>query len=278
MPKGGVSCRRPDDSSRRAWPRRGTSNEEVLIPIEPDRIEGAFDLLICDCDGVIIDSEVVCERVLLSLVEEAYPGRHIASALAGCFGLQTPAILDRLAVHLGETLQPEFVARLNRELVEALYREAGPIRGVFDALEQIALPIAIVSNSSRDWIELALERAGLAPRIGEAIFSADLVGHPKPAPDVYLFAARKIGIAPGRCLVVEDSETGVTAALAAGMSVIGFVGASHIPTHHGQRLLALGACRLVADMQHLPAAVAALNAGRPSNAIDERRPLRRRPR
>jgi len=227
--------------------------------MKPVGTAGNFDLLICDCDGVIIDSEIVCDRVLMDMLREAYPGRDLARALAGSFGLQTPDILERLVGHLEEPLPPGFFERLDQAIVEALHLEAEPVPGVREALEQISLPIAIASNSSRDWIELSLERAGLAARIAGAIFSAELVRRPKPAPDVYLLAAKASGVAPARCLVVEDSETGVAAALAAGMSVIGFTGASHIPANHPGRLLALGACQIVETMERLPGAVAALD-------------------
>jgi HAD superfamily hydrolase (TIGR01509 family) len=226
--------------------------------MKPLRIEGSFDLLICDCDGVIIDSEIVCDRVLAAALREAYPGRDLAAALAGSFGLQTSAILERIAAHLGEPLPEGFFERLEREIVAALHREATAIDGVREAVEGIELPVAIASNSSADWIELSLARAGLARRVGPAVFSADRVPRPKPAPDVYLLAAREMGVAPARCLVVEDSRSGVTAARAAGMSVIGFLGASHIPARHGEELLALGARRLVEHMAALPGAVAEL--------------------
>jgi HAD superfamily hydrolase (TIGR01509 family) len=233
----------------------------------PVRSSGAFDLLICDCDGVIIDSEIVCDRILMDMLREAYPGRDLAPALAGSFGLQTSDVLKRLEGHLEEDLPAGFYERLDQAIVETLLREAAPIPGVRAALEQIGLPVAVASNSSRDWIELSVERAGLAARIGGAIFSAERVARPKPAPDVYLLAARESGVAPARCLVVEDSETGVAAALAAGMSVIGFTGASHIPEHHPGRLLALGALRIVESMDRLPAAVAAVDrAGLPEAA------------
>ncbi len=234
-------------------------SQENAIPMKPARSAGAFDLLICDCDGVIIDSEVICDRVLMALLRETYPGRDLTAALAGSFGLQTPAILERVAAHLGHPLPPDFLRRLDREIAAALHREAAPVPGVREALEQIRLPIAIASNSSSGWIELSLERAGLSERVGRAIFSADLVRHPKPAPDVYLLAAREKGVAPGRCLVVEDSASGVIAARAAGMPVIGFTGAGHIPTDHAERLLALGAGRIVERMERLPAVIAALD-------------------
>jgi len=230
--------------------------------MKPFQIEGSFDLLICDCDGVIIDSEIVCERILAAALDEAYRGRDLAPVLAGSFGLQIADILERVAAHLGETLPEGFVERLDREIVAALHREAAAIEGVREALELIDLPVAIASNSSRAWIELSLARAGLARRIGSAIFSADRVLRPKPAPDVYLLAAREMDVAPARCLVIEDSRSGVTAALAAGMSVIGFLGASHVPLRHGEDLLKLGARMLVEHMEALPRAVAELQEAR----------------
>jgi HAD superfamily hydrolase (TIGR01509 family) len=226
--------------------------------MKPPRIEGSFDLLICDCDGVIIDSEIVCDRVLAMALREAYPDHDLAAVLAGSFGLQTSAILERIAAYLGAPLPEGFFERLDREIVAALHREATSIEGVREALDGIELPVAIASNSSADWIELSLARAGLGPRVGRAVFSADRVPHPKPAPDVYLLAAREMAVAPARCLVVEDSRSGVTAARAAGMSVIGFLGASHIPARHGEELLALGARMLVEHMEALPRAVADL--------------------
>jgi HAD superfamily hydrolase (TIGR01509 family) len=226
--------------------------------MKPLRIEGSFDLLICDCDGVIIDSEIICERILAAALGEAYRGRDLAPVLAGSFGLQITDILERVAMHLGEGLPEAFLESLDREIVAALHHEAAAIEGVREALERIELPVAIASNSSPEWIELSVARAGLAQRVGPAIFSADRVAQPKPAPDVYLLAAREMGVAPARCLVVEDSRSGVTAARAAGMAVIGFLGASHIPPRHGEDLLALGARVLVEHMEALPRAVAEL--------------------
>ena len=111
--------------------------------MKPLRIEGSFDLLICDCDGVIIDSEIVCERVLSAALEEAYRGRDLAPVLAGSFGLQITDILERVTAHLGETLPEGFLERLEREIVAALHREAAAIEGVREALELIDLPVAI---------------------------------------------------------------------------------------------------------------------------------------
>jgi HAD superfamily hydrolase (TIGR01509 family) len=221
-------------------------------------VKGAFDLLICDCDGVLIDSEIIADRVLYNLVGDIFPGREVASVLANSFGRQTRDILQRLATHLGEPLPANFFDQLRQALKQALNQEAKPIAGVREALAQIDLPIAVASNSNEAWVRISIERAGIDDLIGDRVFTAEKVARPKPAPDVYLLAARTLHVAPARCLVIEDSESGVTAALAAGMSVIGFVGASHIPSDHADRLTALGA-RLVLDhMDLLPAAVASL--------------------
>ena len=127
---------------------------------------GPFDLLICDCDGVVIDSEVIADRVLNALVCSAYPGHDVRAALAGYFGLHTRAVLEKLAGLVGEPMAPSFVERVDREIDEALRRDAGVVVGVRDALEQIPLPVAVVSNSRYDWIEFAVAKAGLTSRVG----------------------------------------------------------------------------------------------------------------
>jgi HAD superfamily hydrolase (TIGR01509 family) len=231
-------------------------------------IEGAFDLLICDCDGVLIDSEIIADRVLFTLVGDIFPGREVASVLANSFGRQTRDILQRLATHLGEPLPTDFFDRLRQAMKQALNAEAKPIPGVREALAQIDLPIAVASNSNEAWVHISIGRAGIDDLIGDRVFTAEKAERPKPAPDVYLLAARTLDVAPARCLVVEDSESGVTAALAAGMSVIGFVGASHIPSDHADRLTVLGA-RLVLDhMDRLPAAVASLRFAKAGELLD----------
>jgi HAD superfamily hydrolase (TIGR01509 family) len=232
--------------------------DQPQVTAELTRADSAFDLLICDCDGVIIDSEVIADRVLSDLLRETYPDRDFTGLLANSFGLKTRTILERLASHLGEPLPADFLERMRTTLWQALDRDARPVSGVREALMRVDLPVAVASNSSEAWIGTALERAGLSARVAGRIFSADRVAEPKPAPDVYLLAAESLGVAPARCLVVEDSETGVAAARAAGMAVIGFTGASHIPYDHGARLTALGVRQVLDRMAALPATVALL--------------------
>jgi HAD superfamily hydrolase (TIGR01509 family) len=147
-------------------------------------------------------------------------------------------------------------ARVDATIEARLARELTAIDGVAEAIEALTLPLAVVSNSRRQRVLASLATTGLDARLGEApIFTADQVAHPKPDPSLYCLAASQLGCAPGGCLVVEDSVAGVTAAHAAGMTVIGFTGASHVPAGQAERLREAGAWRILSDMQGLEALV-----------------------
>ncbi|GGJ82499.1 HAD family hydrolase [Pseudomonas matsuisoli] len=217
-----------------------------------------IDLLICDCDGVLIDSEIIAERNVRDSLAERFPIHELEQVLAGTFGLQSRDILARVEAHFGVQLPPSFYTEM-RARNEALIRsQVQVIPGVRDALYAIDLPLAVASNSRYDAVEFALQRSELTDRVNVGIFSADRVERPKPAPDVYLAAAKAANVDPARCIVVEDSSTGVTAALTAGMRVLGFLGASHIPAEHGETLLQLGVERVFDDMSELPGLIHSL--------------------
>jgi len=216
-----------------------------------------IQLLICDCDGVLVDSEIIVERERQRLLAEHFPEEvaEVERLLAGTFGLKTRDILARIEAHFGSALPAGFCEHLLAHIRAATRDQAEPITGVRDALLALELPLAVASNSQRDGVEHALRRAGLVERVNAGVFSADDVERPKPAPDIYLLAAERNGVAPSRCLVVEDSATGATAALRAGMRVIGFLGASHIPPEHAEVLQELGVHALMGQMHELPGLV-----------------------
>lgn len=216
-----------------------------------------FDHLICDCDGVLVDSEVIADRVLLRALSAEFPTVDFSAAAHEAFGQQTSTFLAGLEARLHIALPEGFLARVELEIDEELRRSLAPIAGVRDALARVALPAAVVSNSQLTRIAASLSRAGLADVFGPRVFSAEQVARPKPHPDVYLHAARELGIEPERCLVVEDSVTGLAAAHAAGMKTIAFVGASHVPKGYAQVLRNLGVTRIVERMEQLPALIAA---------------------
>jgi HAD superfamily hydrolase (TIGR01509 family) len=130
--------------------------------------------------------------------------------------------------------------------------------GTLATYRALGLPVAVVSNSAFHRLHRSVERAGMLALAGGHVYSAEDVGRPKPAPDGYLHAARALGHEPAHCLVIEDSPTGVRAARAAGMRVLGFLGGSHIGDSHAPQLLAAGADALFDDMAELPALIARL--------------------
>jgi HAD superfamily hydrolase (TIGR01509 family) len=217
-----------------------------------------FDLLISDCDGVLVDSEVLADRVMLDALGAYVPRAALETFLAGSFGQTAHEIVERVQRHFAVTLPPRLFDEIQRRSEALIAAEVQPIDGAREALLTISLPLAVASNSQRHSVVASLARAGLTESVGGNIFSADMVARPKPAPDVYLLAAHTLGVAPQRCVVIEDSATGASAALAAGMTVIGFTGAAHIPLGHADTLRQLGVAAVMEHMRQLPQVYAAL--------------------
>ncbi|WP_420007360.1 HAD family hydrolase [Xanthomonas sacchari] len=216
-----------------------------------------FDLLISDCDGVLVDSEVLADRVMLDALGAYVPRVELEQFLAGSFGLTAQEIVQRVQRQYALDLPPGLCQEIRTRSEALIAAEVQPIAGVREALLALPLPIAVASNSMRESVVASVARAGLTERVGGRIFSADMVARPKPAPDVYLLAANTLGVAPERCLVIEDSATGASAALAAGMTVIGFTGAAHIPAGHAATLRQLGVAAVMEHMRELPQTYAA---------------------
>ncbi|OEC35821.1 haloacid dehalogenase superfamily, subfamily IA, variant 3 with third motif having DD or ED [Pseudomonas cuatrocienegasensis] len=224
----------------------------------PSPANAHIDLLISDCDGVLIDSEIIAERVLHEALILRFPKDEVLQVLAGTFGLQGRDILARVERHFDVQLPEAFRAELQARTEALLRDEVAVIPGAREALMAIELPLAVASNSHLAAVERALRRCALTERVNRGLFTAEQVARPKPAPDVYLLAAQSAGVEPARCLVIEDSTTGATAALTAGMRVLGFLGASHIPPEHGEVLRQLGVEQVFDDMRALPELVARL--------------------
>lgn len=216
-----------------------------------------IDHLICDCDGVLVDSEVIADRVLFETLTRTFPGVDFRAAVKSAFGQQTSRFLDDVAARFGLTMPDDFIATIDHNIDAALATSVSPIGGVRDALRQVTLPAAVVSNSRLARVSASVRRAGLDTIFGPRVFSAEQVARPKPYPDVYLHAAATLGVEPARCLVVEDSISGLNAARAAGMKTIAFVGASHIPAGYADVLREMGISRIMERMEQLPALVEA---------------------
>ena len=183
-----------------------------------------FDLVIFDCDGVLVDSEPIANRVLvdqlegigLSMPEEEVMRRFVGRTRDGCLALA--------AELLGRPLPPDFASKWDAALFEALRNEVRAIDGVIELIGNLGIPFCVASNGTRERLRLTLESAGLLPLFEGRIFCAADVARPKPEPDLFLHAAKTMGAAPSRSAVIEDTPTGARAGIAAGMTVFGFAG------------------------------------------------------
>ncbi len=180
-----------------------------------------YDLAIFDCDGVLVDSEPLANRVFVQLVRESGFEIDEAAYLKKFSGITLPDRISTTAEELNWTPPKNFLDEFNTRLKTLTEELLQPVEGIHDLIKSLPVPKCVASNGSREEIVLRLELSKLAPFFGNAIFSGLEVPNPKPAPDVYLAAAQSFGIPPSRCIVIEDSIPGVTAAVRAGMRVYG---------------------------------------------------------
>ena len=212
-----------------------------------------FDLVIFDCDGVLIDSEPIANVVFSRQLEKAGIRMSPEEVMRTFVGKSRDDCIAMAGEMHGVRMPADFAGRWDEALHEALAREVKPVEGVPELLRSLGLPYCVASNGEPMHMELGLTAAGLMPFVKGRLFSAKQVANPKPAPDVYLHAARTMGAAPARCAVVEDTPTGVKAGIAAGMTVFGFVGG---PQSDAPTLRSLGA----RTFRHMPELRALLEA------------------
>ena len=207
--------------------------------------------VIFDCDGVLVDSEILATRTSLRMLRPYGITMSVEEYSRLFAGKVEEDILRIIEQKYDVAFPPDFTARLQREITHCLDHELQPIPGMKAVIAEVALPKAVVSNSRMVRLNASLNVAGLSDFFGDHVFAVDLVVNPKPAPDLYLHAARQLGVAPAACLVVEDSLSGATAAHRAGMPVIGFLAASHIPAGHADTLTEAGAYATAATASEL---------------------------
>ncbi|MBK6794207.1 MAG: HAD family phosphatase [Anaerolineales bacterium] len=180
-----------------------------------------FELAIFDCDGVLVDSEPLANRVFVQIVREHGFNLDEPTYLRKFSGITLPDRISAIAEELNWTPPKNFLSVFNERLIAITEKELRVVEGIYELLESLRVPLCVASNGTRDEIDLRLRLSKLAPFFGEAIFSGMEVPNPKPAPDVYLAAALAFGVPPSRCIVIEDSIPGVTAGVRAGMRVYG---------------------------------------------------------
>lgn len=212
--------------------------------------------IIFDCDGVLIDSEEISMAVDRRLLAEN--GVHLSEGEMHqrFVGKTFAAMISEIEAQTGRKMPAGLEARKDVIMLEAYARELKPIAGVPQMLDAIALPKSIGTNGPRARALQALRIVGIDQHFGERMTTFEDVVHGKPAPDIYLLAAKRAGFAPHDCAVVEDSVTGVAAAVAAGCVTFGFTGSQVHRSEHALKLVELGAHVVFDDMAKLPGLLA----------------------
>ncbi|MGC2412910.1 MAG: HAD family hydrolase [Stellaceae bacterium] len=214
-----------------------------------------FDLVIFDCDGVLIDSELLSVRADLECLAEYGIDISAEEIIDRYTGISMAGMLTDLEVRYGRGL-PDFAARHQSRLRPLFEADLRAIPGVIEVLDSLACKTCVASSGTPERLQHALGLVGLYERFHPNIFSATEVARGKPAPDLFLHAAARMGVAPQRCAVVEDSLPGVVAAVAAGMVAIGFTGGGHCRPGQDSRLADAGAALVIDRMARLPATLA----------------------
>ncbi len=213
------------------------------------RLNLPYSLVIFDCDGVLVDSELLACEVLAEGLRRYGVAADVPYVIEHFLGRG----LDAVRVHAEQInvwLPGDFEADIAQRLLGRFAEELRPIGGVGGVIEQLASRICVASSSHMWRVRRSLALTGLDTRFGPNVFTVDMVARGKPAPDLFLYAAERMAVSTQRCLVIEDSLSGVQAACAAGMTAWGFTGGSHYAGRENvaESLLSAGAQRTFDDM------------------------------
>jgi HAD superfamily hydrolase (TIGR01509 family) len=214
-----------------------------------------FELVVFDCDGVLVDSEVIAVRVDQRVLADLGWELELEEIVERFVGRSEASFIASIEQHLGIELADGWDRKYEPWYRTAFERGLVAVDGIHDALDRLTLPHCVASSGSHAKMQRTLGQTALLDRFDGRIFSATEVARGKPAPDLFLHAARSLGTAPERCVVVEDSAYGVQAARAAGMHVLAYAGGVTPP----ERLAGSGTT-VFTDMRDLPDLIA---AGRP---------------
>jgi HAD superfamily hydrolase (TIGR01509 family) len=187
-------------------------------------VSPSISLVIFDCDGVLVDTERIAVRIdVIVLAELGWPMTE-AEVVERFMGRSDEEMTADIEAHLGRRLPASWEEPFRHLYRQAFEAELEPVAGVVEALDAIAIPTCVASSGTHEKIQFTLGLTGLYERFAGRIFSVSDVARGKPAPDLFLHAAARMGVPPAQCAVVEDSRYGVEAARAAGMRVFGYAG------------------------------------------------------
>jgi HAD superfamily hydrolase (TIGR01509 family) len=209
-------------------------------------------MVIFDCDGVLVDSERLSHQVLVDMLAERGVALGFDEAVELFIGASVAVGMVKVRELLGGEVPVDFLPDMARRTKAAFRTGLTVVPGIVELLDALQRPFCVASNGNHAKVNFTLGHTGLLPRFAGRIFTADDVAQPKPAPDLFLHAARTMGAAPRHTTVVEDTPTGISAAKAAGMRAIGY--AAMTPA---ARLHAAGADAVVLTMAEVQALLAA---------------------
>ncbi|WP_294981182.1 HAD family phosphatase [uncultured Microbacterium sp.] len=212
----------------------------------------APELVIFDCDGVLVDSELLAARVGRRVLADLGCEVSLDEILERFVGASSEVYRAGVAEMLGRPLEPGWEHPYRAWYAEAFRTELRAVPGIHESLAELSLPTCVASNSGHARIRKSLHATGLLSHFDGRIFSAEDVERGKPEPDVYLWAAKRMGVAPADCVVVEDSVFGVRAARAAGMRVFAYAGLTSAERLAGERTM------IFDRISDLPGLIAAL--------------------
>lgn len=237
----------------------GVASNEALKP-QPET--SPVDLVIFDCDGVLVDSEPLAMRVLLQTLAERGLDLDYERAVDLFLGRSMQTISGLLQSQYNLNFGQDALEEVRLRLYDLFRAELQPIAGIAAAIEALDTRICVASSSQPERIELSLRVAGLLDRLHPHLFSATMVKNGKPAPDLFLFAAAQMGVTPDRCLVVEDSPAGIEAAKRADMRVLAFTGGGHAQGKvHRAKVEQSGADQVFEHMHQLNGLIAKMSSG-----------------
>ncbi len=216
------------------------------------------DLVIFDCDGVLVDSEAIGCRIEAECLQAAGFPITVSELLEDFVGKSAATCYAIFAERFGRPVPPAVEDEMRARVAAAFRAELQPVPGIRGVLEGVGAPVCVASSSEPARIRMSLDVTGLLPFFEPHLYSATMVEHGKPAPDLFLHAAQQMGVDPQRCVVVEDSVFGIEAGLAAGMTVIGLSAASHCDTAYRERLHKAGPSCVVPTTEALGQALLTL--------------------
>lgn len=214
-----------------------------------------IDLIIFDCDGVLIDSELISSQCAASELQALGMSITAEEVLRRFLG-HSRAEIAAAAAREGYPVPADFVSRLVARIENAFETQLVAVPGVAEVLSCLPQKVCVASGSPLPYIRRSLEITGLIYPFGNNLFSSGMVSRPKPAPDVFLFAAKQMNVPPSHCLVIEDSLAGVLAARRAGMRVVAFLGGSHLNAEASVETYKEAACtETLLRMEYLPSVI-----------------------